>query len=141
MTTQAKQMIETDTASVAVVTRDGRVLTDIGATVRPLFRLYSQHKDDFVGAAVADRVIGKAAAAILCEGGVAEAFGFVMSRGAYNMLSAHGIMAGYGRLVRVIENRRGDDMCPMEKTVDGVDDPAECVRRIHHFIETVPEPQ
>lgn len=138
---KAKRLIETQAASVAIVKPDGDALTDTGTSVRPLFRLYTTHKTDMAGAAVADRVIGKAAAALLCDAGVAGVFGFVMSRAGLDLLQAHGIAASYAELVPLIENRRGDDMCPMEKTVDGVDDVAQCVARIAHFIETVDAPQ
>lgn len=141
MTAKAKQIIETNDASVAVVTKEGKILTEKGSSVRPLFRLYTEHREEMKGAAVADRIVGKAAAAILCDAGVAEVFGFIMSRGAYYMLLQHGVKISYGRLVRVIENRRGDDICPMEKTVAGIEDTAECVQRIAYFIETVPEPK
>lgn len=137
----AKQTIAAARASVAAVTASGRLLTETGSSVRPLYRLYTAYKEELLCAAVADRVIGKAAAAILCAAGASEVYGFVMSRGGRDMLRQYGIPAAYAKLVPYIENRRGDGMCPMEETVDSAADAAECVERIARFIASVPEPK
>ena len=138
MIEKAKQLISCGECTVAAVTENGETLTAAGSSVRPLYALYADHKAELKGAAVADRVIGRAAACILADAGVCEAYGFLMSETGLRLLEDNGIKSGYSELVPFIENKRGDDMCPMEKTVDGVDDIAECVRRIGQFIETTP---
>lgn len=131
---QAKQLISEGKCSVAAVTPGGEVYTDSGASVRPLFRLYTEHKAELKGAAVADKIIGKAAACLLCDIGVSEAFAFLMSQSGLELLESHGIKTGYAELVPIIENRTGTDMCPMEKAVDGAGDIAQCVANIAKFI-------
>lgn len=140
MLQQAIGAIKSENCSVAIVTKDGALLTDSGSSVRPLFRLYTTHKSELRGAFAADRIIGKAAASLLADAGVAEAYGFLMSRGGLEMLERFGIDASYGELVERIDNRDGSDMCPMEKTVLDIDDPAACAAAIATFIENTPYP-
>ena len=66
------------------------------------------------GGVCADRVIGKAAAMLLCYGGVREIYAGVISSHALDFLSAAGVLAEYGKKVDYIINRAGDGMCPME---------------------------
>ena len=136
MLQQAISLLNETTCSVAVITRGEGIFTDIGPSVRPLFYIYEAHKEAMAGAYVADKVVGKAAAALLCDAGVCAVYGHVMSEGALELLNSRSISARYGTLVPHIQNRRGDDLCPMEKTVLGCDDPAACVRLIADFIAT-----
>ena len=136
MLQHAISLLNEDTCSVAVITRAEGVYTDIGLSVRPLYYIYEAHKDAIRGACVADKVVGKAAAALLCDAGVSAVYGGVMSESALSLLNSFGISARWSTLVPHIQNRKGDDLCPMEKTVLDCDDPAECARRIGEFIAT-----
>ncbi len=141
MIEKAKQMIRDNLCTVAAVTADGQVFCESGSTVRPLFRLFTRHRDELRGAAVADKIIGRAAASLLCSAGVGEAFAFLMSETGLALLREHGIKAGYERLVPVILNRTETDLCPMERSVEGVDDIETCVHNIARFIASTPEPK
>ncbi|MEA4911722.1 MAG: DUF1893 domain-containing protein [Oscillospiraceae bacterium] len=126
--------------SVAAALADGRILTENGHSVRPLFKLYGEHGAALCGAAVADKIIGKAAASVLVAAGAQEAFAYLMSESGLLYLLRNGISASYAALVPFIENRTGTDLCPMEKLVDGCGDATECVRRIGDFIKHTPYP-
>lgn len=69
------------------------------------------------GASVADKIIGKAAAHLLILAKVKEVYSPVMSKVAYELLTANGIYAEYDILTDAIINREGDGLCPMEQTV------------------------
>lgn len=140
MIEQAKARIAAPDCSVAAVLADGRILTGFGKTVRPLFALYTDHRAELRGAFVADRIIGKAAAALLCDAGASEVFGFLMSQTGYDLLVAHGIRASYNELVPFIENYDGSALCPSERAVDGSNDPAVCAALLADFLAETPEP-
>ena len=140
MIDKAKQLISDNTCTVAAVTPSGEIFTDSGATVRPLFRLVRAHEGELKGAAVADKIIGRAAACLLCYAGVSEVFAFLMSETALELLSEYGIKASYAELTSAILNRSETDLCPMEKAVDGIDDLQICVQNIAEFVATVAEP-
>jgi hypothetical protein len=136
---EAKRRISEQGCSVAAVTAGGEVFWANGSSVRPLFGMYLGHKDALKGASVADRVVGRAAACLLRDAGVAEVYGFLMSEGGLELLEAGGIKADCAELVPFIENASGSDICPMERAVEGIEDIAECVERLASFIGTMPD--
>lgn len=66
------------------------------------------------GASVAEKVVGKAAAALLRLGGVSRVYADVISTPAIDMLKEYGIAVEYGTETARIMNRDGTDTCPME---------------------------
>jgi hypothetical protein len=53
-----------------------------------------------------------------------------MSADAASLLKAHGVEASADKTVPKILNRDLTDGCPMEQTVEGLDDPAEMVKAL-----------
>ena len=106
-----------DNVSLAVF-NGGKVATFNERGVKTLLRLVQEDKDLLCGATVADRIVGKAAALLLINGGVKSIYGQVMSSSATNVLRAHGVKYSYGTLTERIVNRAGTDICPMEKAVE-----------------------
>ena len=94
--------------------------------IRPLLTWIGEGID-VQGYTAADVVVGKAAALLYCKMGVAEVYAGVISEPAKEVLEAHGISCAYGECVPYIINRKGDGMCPMEKTVWEISDPEEAV--------------
>lgn len=78
---------------------------------------------ELTGFSVADKIVGKAAALLFVLAGVNEVYGEVMSEGGLAVLQTHGIPCAYGKLTPYIINRKGDGICPMEQTVQAIDDP------------------
>lgn len=113
---------------------DGSVVTDDGRGVAPMMKMIREGVP-LRGASVADRVVGKAAAALFVLAGVAAVWAETVSSPALDYLGAHGIPAGYAVLTDRIVNRAGDGLCPMESAVMGIDDPAEAYRAIEKKIE------
>ncbi len=134
---RAKDMIRRKEAS-CVVTRDGAILyTGDGRGISPLIRVYENDPDKLAGSAVADRIIGKAAAMVLVLGGVSAAYGEVMSAAARDYLESHGIAVSFGRCVEMISSRDKTGICPIEQSVLEIDDPAEGYTRIKNKIQTL----
>lgn len=93
--------------------------------IRPLVLWMAEDENALRGAAVADRIVGRAAAFLAVYGGVRAVYGEVMSEGAVSVLKAAGIAYSYKTLTDRIINRRGDGPCPMEQAVAGITDPAQ----------------
>lgn len=124
----AQALIREESAS-CVVMKEGRILrTAYGAGLKPLVALYDEGalKD----AVVADKIIGKAAAMVLVLGGARQVYGETISRTAVEYLKAHGIEASGGRVIDLISNRAGNGICPMERTVMDIEDPAEGLEKL-----------
>lgn len=91
--------------------------------IRPMTDTLQNHPEAICGAYIADRIIGKAAAMLAVAGGAAAAYGEVMSEAGLAMLRDHGIETRYGTLTDNIRNRENTGLCPMEQTVQSMDDP------------------
>ena len=85
------------------------------------------------GAALADRVAGRAVALVASDAGIAAVYGVVMSESALATLTGAGIAASYGTLVPHLLNRPQTDLCPMEKLTQGIDTPSEAVAALRAF--------
>ena len=104
--------------------RRGEILFDDGRGISPMMKFIVADRD-LRGYCVADLIVGKAAAMLFVKAGIAEVYGETMSEAGARYLKAHGIPFDYGTPVEKIINRKGDDICPMEKTVADITDPEE----------------
>ena len=126
---EAEQALEALRAGhVCAVVQNGRIRTSDGSGIRPLLDWLAEDPHCFRGAFVADKILGKAAALLLLHGGLDHTakgvYGEVLSDGAAGIFEQNGILYTCGRRVPHIVNRRGDGICPMERRVWDLDDPA-----------------
>ncbi len=57
-------------------------------------------------------------------------FAQTVSLGGLETLRRYGVPCSYGEVTDFIVNRQGTDICPMERAVQGVNDPDEAYARI-----------
>lgn len=112
-----KDILHSKDCSLVVRSRDGVVMTYNKKGVRNLVWLLDNEPERLQDAKVADKVVGKAAAGLMVQGGVAEVYADVMSRLALPLLDKANIPYSYGELVERIVIPEGDDRCPLEKIV------------------------
>lgn len=100
--------------------------------VRDLEYLLDHDPEMLHGAVIADKVIGKAAAAMVVVGGVKELYAEVMSKRAIPFLEEAGIAYTYGTLVDTIKEE--GDRCQLEKITAPATTPEETVALLRtHF--------
>lgn len=117
-----------------VLAKDNEILVESSARgIKPIFDAYRDHKDSLNNASVADRVIGKAASMFLISGKVQSLYTDLISDIAYDLLKENGIQVEYSKKVPMILNRRGDDLCPMEKLSSKSKDVEELILNIEEF--------
>ena len=102
--------------------RGGEFFTDDGRGISPMMRFISEVRN-LSGYSVADVIVGKAAAMLFVKAGIVSVHGRVMSESGKAFLETHGIPCSHDVLTDRIINRKGTDICPMEKTVADIDDP------------------
>lgn len=102
--------------------------------VKPILDVYKEGISLFEGGAVADKVIGRAAAILLREGKVTKVYGELMSEEAINVLESGNIEYSYNKKVENILNRDKTDLCPMEKLSLGEESGVELHKNILGFI-------
>lgn len=115
-------------AKTSIITYDGRGVKD-------LFRLLNKEPEKIAGAMVADKVVGKGAAALLVLAHVAEVYAEVLSKPAQDLLVGAGIKTSCGKLVPYIINRAGTEMCPLETRCKDCHTAEDCLVEISSFIE------
>lgn len=116
-----------------------------GAEVRTFTRrgiadLYSLLKEDAAflkGASLADKVTGKAAAALAVLGGVRELYTEVVSLSALVLLREAGVETDFRFAVPFIRNRSGDGWCPLEAACYEAKDAGEVLEEIERFLADV----
>lgn len=103
--------------------------------IKDLFQLYNNCPGKFVGEKIADKVVGKGAAALMELIGFNEVYADVISRPALELLGLEGVKVGYGQLCDNIVNRAGDGICPVETICMEFKTASECLPGITRFIE------
>ena len=102
--------------------------------VKDLHNLLRNEPELLRGAAVADKVVGKGAAALMVAGGVEWVHADVISSGALDLFKLNGIEVEYTTVVPNIINRTGTDICPVEKLCRDCRTAAECLPLIDKFV-------
>ncbi len=115
-----------------VLLHGGEIYAYDGRGVSDLLRLLDTAPHLLSGAVVADKVVGKAAAAIMLAGGVRTLYADVISRQALQLLASAGPHADvtYAMVTDHIVNRLRTGWCPMELACRDCSTAAECVVRI-----------
>lgn len=102
--------------------------------VRDLFRILSDNPEILNGAYIADKVVGKGAAALMIAGKTARVYADVISRPALTLFGGYDVNVEYGVLTDHIINRKGDGICPVEALCAEADTAEECIPLIEKFI-------
>lgn len=118
-----------------VVERNNVVSTFDTKGIATLLQIVNGGSDALRGAVVVDKVVGKAAAALMVLGGVVELHAVLISDGALRLLDGTDIKVSYDRRTDHIVNRDGTDWCPMEKACRDCLTAGECLERIKECME------
>ena len=102
-----------------------------------LWELYNSSPDLLYGAAIADKVVGKGAAAIMVSAGVGEVHADVISSQALMLFEKYGVRVEFERLVPDIRNRAGTGLCPVETLCRPCSTAEECLPMIEKFINDI----
>ena len=135
-----KSLVETlHEGNHSLVIAKDEILKFDGRGVSDLFRLLHETPDVLEGSLLADKIVGKGAAALMALGKVKEVYADIISEPALKVLEQEGIRTTYGKLVTHIINRAGTGMCPVETRSLPCKTPAECLQQIKAFLEEMKE--
>lgn len=127
------EMLHAGGYSCVIENEEIRTFTQRG--VADLYELLNTNPSFLKKASVADKVIGKAAAALLILGGIKRLYTDVISTFALNLLSTSGIEVTYGKEVPFIENRTKTGWCPLETLCKECNDANDILLLIEEFIK------
>lgn len=108
-------LLHSDSYTIAIISPSGELFTSRERGVATLMRLLHERPALLRGATVADKVVGRAAAALLVLGGCRRLHTAVLSSAGEQMLRDSEVEYSYDTLTEAIINRRGDGICPMEQ--------------------------
>jgi len=99
-----------------VLIKNGKIIFKSKAKrLKPLIFCLKKHQKEMRGAIVFDKIVGRAAAMLLAYAKVKEAWTPTISQDAKKYLKKNKIKIEFKKEVKNIMNRKGDDLCPMEK--------------------------
>lgn len=119
-----------------VICNQGKIFEYHGRGVADLYRLLKENPERLAGALVADKVIGRGAAALMVLGGAKAVYADVMSKPALAILQGRISEVSAGQLVDNIINRSGTGICPVEALTASCKTAEECLPLIESFIES-----
>ena len=119
--------------TLVVKSADGTLHRYTQRGVKDLLTLVTTAPEVLRDALIADKAVGKAAAACMAVGGVKQVHADVMSEPALELLEKHNVTASYSKLVDHIINRTGTDWCPMEKLSRDENNPVVIIEKIKAF--------
>lgn len=117
------------------VIANGEIRTFRQRGVADLYELLNREPDFLQGSSVADKVIGKAAAALMILGGVKEIYADVISEPALALLREAAVEVSFGQAVDHIINRTQTGWCPLETICYPIKSAQEILPLIREFIE------
>lgn len=116
---KAKSLLKDDKTLVLV--KDNEIIDSKLSGIKPLLTFLDK-KTNLEGFSLADKIIGKAQAMLCVKAKIKEAHGKVMSKEGLRILKENNIHCSYDVLTDEIINRKGTDICPMEKVVKNIED-------------------
>lgn len=116
-----------------VVSKAGRITTHTGRGISDLYCLYP----GLEGADLADKVVGKGAAALMILGKVRSVHADVISEPALALLKRSNVSVAYSTLTPNIINRSGTGLCPVETLCLDCLTAEECLPKITEFINNL----
>lgn len=119
-----------------LVFNNGELTTHANRGVQDLLQLISEQPERLNGAVVADKIIGKAAAAIMATGGVKEVHTNIICTPAKELFEREGILVFANEEVPMILNRDKSSMCPIDTRIADIESIEECVT----VLQNMPKP-
>ena len=102
--------------------------------VADLYDLLNLEHDFLQGASIADKVVGKGAAALMILGGIKELYTDIISSKALELFRQSDVKVGFKQEVPFIWNRDRTGWCPVETMCSDVETAEAILPLIHDFI-------
>lgn len=118
-----------------VISKDGETRTYKQKGVQDLHDIVRDADPFAKGAQIADKIIGKGAAALIVLAGFTDVFAHTICTTGKEMLQANGIHVSFDEEVDYIINNAGTDWCPVEKLVKDCKTADECWPKIVQFVK------
>ena len=127
-----EQLLEGDCS--CVILRNGELYTFHQRGIDDLYQLLTENQKFLSGTFVADKVVGKGAAALMILGGVEEVYAHVASTAALKLFRVAGVKVETKQEVPHIINHAQTGICPVETRCADCRTAEECLSQIEAFL-------
>lgn len=131
---QLAEILHEESCSCVIENEDGQLTIGHERGVIDLMNFLKNRPEVLRGALMADKVVGKGAAALMVLGGVKGIYADVISVKAFELLDKSGVDVHYGVIVENIINREGTGNCPVETLCSDCATAEECLPLIEAFL-------
>lgn len=131
---KAKELLKDDKTLVFV--KGSEIVDSTLSGIKPLIYFLNEGKD-LSGFSIADKIVGKAQAMLCVKAGIVEVYAKVLSKSGQSILDKYNIPYTCDVLTEQIINRKGDDICPMEKIVNNINDIEEAYIALKEKVKTI----
>ena len=136
MMKQLRHILHTTNCSCVIANGD-KIKSFHQRGIKDLYELLHSNRSLLEGATIADKVIGKGAAALMIAGGVTMVYADVISEPAMELFKQFSIKVEYDKKVANIINRRGDGICPVEERCAECNTIEKCLVKIEEFVKSI----
>jgi hypothetical protein len=120
-----------------VIVKDGKILFETNASgIRGFLIALEKSGKNMEGSAIADKIVGEAAAQLCAYSHVRDVYAVVLSQCGKDVLEKNNIHYKFENLVPHILNTKQTDLCPFEKLVAGSNSPEEAYERLRRGTST-----
>ena len=119
------------------IANGGKIRTFTQRGVADLYDLLTQEPEFLKGALIADKVVGKGAAALMILGGIEELYTDIISTKALELLRKSDVKVVFAQEVAFIWNRDRTGGCPVETMCSEVESAEEILPLIRDFLEKI----
>ncbi len=114
-----------------VIVKNGHILFETDASgIRGFLTALEKIGKNIEGSAVADKIVGEAAAQLCVYSRVREVYAVVLSKCGKDVLDRNNVNYEFENLVPHILNMKQTDLCPFEKLIAGSRSPEEAYERL-----------
>jgi hypothetical protein len=119
------------------IANGGKIRTFTQRGVADLYDLLTQEPEFLKGALIADKVVGKGAAALMILGGIKELYTDIISTKALELFRKSDVKVDFAQEVAFIWNRDRTGGCPVETMCSEVESAEEILPLIRDFLEKI----
>ena len=130
-------ILDNQNASLVIRDAQGAIHTLHGRGVSDLHNILHNMPQWLNGAMVADKVVGRGAAALMILGGVKQLHTVLISEPAIEFLEKAHVKFSYGKRVPAIVNQAGTGFCPVETLTANCTSPQESLPLIDQFVSSL----
>jgi hypothetical protein len=120
----ARSLLEEEQWNLVIVKGSRVLFNSKERGVASLFQAIQSIRQGLHNAAVADRIVGSAAAMLCLYARISSVYAGIASQGALDILTGQGVTISSKNIVPYIANYDGTDLCPFEKMAKDAGEPS-----------------